>query len=210
VTTATGLSRFAARAADRPARGGTRPRLGADLTPARVLLRRHPRALAAGLAALAVLLGVTAVGTRPAGVPVLVASGWLPSGTRLSPADLLVVSLPTADVPHDALAVPGAALGQLLAGPVDAGEPLTRARLLQRGGLPAGAVLAPVRLADPAVAALLTTGERVDLLAGRSVLAAGVTVVGTPGNGLVLVAAAPAQALALSGASAISALVVAP
>ena len=95
----------------------------------------------------------------------------LPAGTVLTSGDLGVARLPPAAAPAGTVADPG----QLVrAGPgrgVRAGEPITDARLVGPGLtalLPDGQVAAPVRLADLAVAALVRTGDRIDVLADRA------------------------------------------
>ena len=83
-------------------------------------------------------------------------------------------------------------MGRVLAGAVRAAEPLTDARLVGPGLtalLPAGQVAAPVRLADLAVAALVRTGDRVDVLATP------------PGSPTADVVAAAAVVLAAAGPS---------
>ncbi|MCW2679475.1 MAG: hypothetical protein JWM62_876, partial [Frankiales bacterium] len=57
------------------------------------------------------------------------------------------------------------AAGRLVAGPVRRGEALTDVRLLGAALLPAGSQVAvPVRLAEPATAALVRAGDLVDVL----------------------------------------------
>ncbi|WP_405582574.1 hypothetical protein [Streptomyces sp. NBC_01190] len=92
---------------------------------------------------------------------------------------------------------------------------------------PQTSVRAPVRIADAAVAGLLHPGDRVDVLAGVRVVAAGVTVVavpavaqappdtaavsdaGAPGGALIVLTVPRRIAAALSGAAATSPLAVA-
>jgi Flp pilus assembly protein CpaB len=81
--------------------------------------------------------------------------------------DLRDVSAPAQLVP-DAALDRTAAVGQVLLAPVAAGETITSARLSGSGllvGTAPDTVALPVRLADPAAAALLVPGDRVDLLA---------------------------------------------
>jgi hypothetical protein len=118
----------------------------------------------------------------------------------------------------------------VLAGSVRAGEPLTDVRLVGAGLtalLEPGQVAAAVRLADLAVAALVRTGDRVDVLAsppeadraetvvaGALVLAAGTPGTGgsaaatDPADGLILVAVDGATAARLAAAAASSTLTV--
>lgn len=105
---------------------------------------------------------------RPAAVGVAVAAADLPAGTVLSRAELTVARLPASVVPSGTVPEAAPLVGRVLAGSVRAGEPLTDVRLVGAGLtrlLPEGLVAAPVRLADLAVAALVHTGDRVDVLA---------------------------------------------
>lgn len=135
----------------------------------------HRRLLAAGLAAAAVALTISAVRPAPPVTEaVLAAARDLPGGLALGHADLRRVELPPDAVPAGALRPGAAVAGQVLAGPMRSGEPLTDARLVGPtllAGLAEGRgrfVAAPVRIADPAVVALLRPGDRVDVLAAES------------------------------------------
>jgi pilus assembly protein CpaB len=126
---------------------------------------------------------------------------------------------PAAARPPTAVPDAGPLVGRVLAGGVRAGEPLTDARLVGPGLtalLPADLVAAPVRLADLAVAALVRTGDRVDVLAAlpdgeeAERVAAGVLVLAAPGPasadpdpaaGLLVLAVDPATAARLAAAS---------
>lgn len=104
----------------------------------------------------------------PAAVRVTVAATDLPAGTVLTADHLAVARLPPEFAPTGTSADPGALVGRVLAGAARAAEPITDARLVGPGLtalLPDGQVAAPVRLADLAVAALVRTGDRVDVLA---------------------------------------------
>lgn len=182
-----------------------------------LLLRR----VAAAVLAVAAL--VVAVSPDPAAerVGVLVAARDLSPGTPLQPADVTVAAWPPGLVPGGALRAVSEADGRVPAGPVRAGEPLTDLRLIgpelavRAGGPDASAV--PLRPADPAVAALLSPGSRVDVIAGGPagprVLAAraGVVAVLPPAAGgvgagsdsgpLVLVALPEAEATAVAAAT---------
>lgn len=143
---------------------------------------RHRVLLAAGLAAATVATGLTAVSPEQEPVvPVLIASRDLAAGAELAPEDLAAALVPTALVPAGALLDRSDALGRLVAGPVRRGEPLTDVRLLGAGLLEAGLrgaaagsddpaaprpddVAVPLRLTEPAVAALVRAGDRVDVL----------------------------------------------
>jgi pilus assembly protein CpaB len=138
--------------------------------------RGWPRALAlrrCTSAALVLLAAVLALRPNPARgaptAPVLVAAHDLAPGRTLTPDDLRLVSAPAELVPPAALDSVEAATGRVLAGAAATGEPITRARLVGPDNtrlLTSGtdAVAVPVRLADPAVADLLSPGTRVDVV----------------------------------------------
>ncbi|MVA76604.1 Flp pilus assembly protein CpaB [Auraticoccus sp. F435] len=185
----------------------------------------HRRTLAAGCAVLAVLATVAAVSPEaPEASPVVVAGGPLPGGTRLSGTDLEVRRVDAAALPDAALTDPAALVGRTLTAPVTAGTMLTEADVVApRGEQTDGGVLAPVRVSDPEVAALLRVGDRVDVLGADPgtgevvVLAPDARVASVPtapaegglfspgssgGGALLLVEVPPATALRLAGASA--------
>jgi Flp pilus assembly protein CpaB len=149
-----------------------------------VLRRRRP--LAALLTAVAVAAGVhAAAGPAPASVPVVVAARDLPAGASLSGSDLRTVRFAPGSAPEGIVADP---VGQVLAGPLRAGEPVTDVRLVGPGltsGRP-DLVAVPVRLPDPGMVALLHVGDRIDLVAtdpqqgGARVVAGGVPVLAIP------------------------------
>lgn len=90
----------------------------------------------------------------------------LPGGAVLRAADLQTVALTHDATPDGALTEVAAVPGRRLAGPVNAREVLTNATVVsERTASGPGRVLAPVRIADPEVVALLRTGEEVDVLA---------------------------------------------
>jgi pilus assembly protein CpaB len=138
-------------------------------------LRGWPRRLAIRrLVAVLLVLAAVVLAVRPQPrdtdtVPMLVAARDLPPGTTLGDADLTVSRLPPSLRPKAALTDPAQARGRVLAAATTAGEPLTGARLLGRentsltSGDPSAAAV-PFRLADPAVASLLTAGLRVDVV----------------------------------------------
>ncbi|TIC79136.1 pilus assembly protein CpaB [Nocardioides sp. GY 10127] len=146
-------------------------RLGAARRRLRALVLGHRRLLAAGLTAVAVAAGLHAVSTPPpASVEVVVAAADLPAGHVVAPDDLTSVAQLPGAVPEDVVADP---VGAVLAGPVSAGEPLTRARLVGPGLASPGLAAVPVRLPDAGTAALLDVGDTVDLLATGSGSGAG-------------------------------------
>ncbi len=197
-------------------------------------LARHRRALAAGFLALATATGLLVLAPHPASPetrPVVVASRDLPAGSTVHAADLRVLRVAPGSAAHGAFADPASVRGQVLAGDVRALEPVTDVRLL-RAPLVSGddLVMTAVRLADADAAALLRTGDRVDVLAatvrdvalGGAAAAPAVTVAravrvlalprppgGSGGSlgvhdqgALVVLAATAAEARALAGADA--------
>lgn len=137
---------------------------------------------------LAALLALRPVaGAREPTQPMVVAARDLAPGTSLSVGDVRVVPAPGIVRPAAGLGSVDEVAGRVLTGPVGAGEPITAARLvgpentrLVTGG--GDAVAVPVRLADAAVADLLTPGARVDVVTvdphgGGALLAADATVV---------------------------------
>lgn len=151
--------------------------------PRRLAIRRLVAVL---LVLAAAVLAIRPQPREPDTVPMLVASRDLPPGTTLRATDMSVSRLSPSLRPRSALTDPAQATGRVLAGATTAGEPLTSARLvgpanthLTTGDPSAAAV--PFRLADPAVAGLLTPGLRVDVVtvsptASAIVLAANATV----------------------------------
>jgi Flp pilus assembly protein CpaB len=135
------------------------------------LIGKWPRLCAAGICLLLAL--TSAVGAKRSGdksaasLPVVVAAHSLPAGHTLTRGDLTVARWPSGLRPGNARADPADALGQRLAGPVAAREPITASRLVGRdlmSGLTGGLVAAPVTLDDPHGADLVHAGDRVDLL----------------------------------------------
>lgn len=161
---------------------GPPPPLPAVRAPLR---RRAQHALWRGrLLLVAVCLGLAA-GTAveavrpapPATVAVVVPARDVRAGAPLSTADLAVAHLPAGTVPAGTWSDVADADGRTPAVDLPAGQPLTPGLLVGealRG--PPGTVVAPVRLDDPAVAALLAPGLRVDLVAARPEGGAGTTV----------------------------------
>ncbi|MFI7677583.1 Flp pilus assembly protein CpaB [Actinophytocola sp. NPDC049390] len=138
-------------------------------------LRGWPRRLAVRRAvAVLLLLAAAVLALRPQArnadtVPMLVAARDLPPGTTLRATDVTVSHLAPALRPSAALTNPSQVAGRVLAGATTAGEPVTSARLLgaENTRLTTGdrsAAAVPFRLADPAVAGLLTPGLRVDVV----------------------------------------------
>ncbi len=143
--------------------------LRSRLYRAQRLTARYRRPLAAVLAAASVLAFVHVLAPPPPPTTaVLVASHDLVGGSALSSSDLRVVSLAESVVPSTALVSSGSAVGRTLAGPISAGELITRTRLVSPGlaaGFGADRVSVPVRVADAGAVDLLRVGDRVDLYA---------------------------------------------
>jgi Flp pilus assembly protein CpaB len=187
---------------------------------------RSPVHLARQVASAALIVLALLLALRPApapavsggqdSVPVVVSARDLPPGTVLRAGDLTTARYPRAAAPTGVTGDRKELLQRVLAGGVRAREPITDARLVGPGVtalLPAGQVAAPVRLADLAVAALVHTGDRVDVLAtttdapSAEVVAEGALVVATTGTdekagaGLLLLAVDDATAAHLTAAA---------
>ncbi len=187
-------------------------------------MSRHRVLLAGGLAAAAVAASLSAVSPTPEQtVPVVTAAKELVAGTPLTPDDLVAAAVPRALVPAGALTDVNAVLGRLVAGPVRRGEPLTDVRLLGTELLrrpAAGAsdeVVVPVRVAEPAAAALVRPGDRIDVLGASPEGGTAATEVATavrvlsvpelgddPGEGALLVVAASRATASRLAAAAVS------
>ena len=183
----------------------------------RALARRRVL-LSSGLAAAAVAAGLSAVApTAEPEVEVLTASRDLVAGVPLAADDLATASLPAGVVPAGVLFDAAAAVGRLVAGPVRQGEPLTDVRLLGAALLTDDDVALPVRVAEPATAALVRAGDVVDVLSASpeggvaaAVVATGLTVLSVPalgddaGEGALLVLAADRPTAARLAAAAVT------
>ncbi|SDF27870.1 Flp pilus assembly protein CpaB [Blastococcus aurantiacus] len=192
------------------------PRIRRPRSPA-LLARRAAAALLAAVAlVMALRPGPAADAAAPQLQPVVVAARSLDAGRALAAADLALGHYPPGTAPGGVVAEPDLLVGRVLAGAVRAGEPITDTRLVGPGLtslLPDGQVAAPVRLADLAVAGLVRTGDRVDVLAtepgaGRAeTLAPGARVLAAGGSGddptagLLLVAVDDATAARLAAAA---------
>ena len=127
----------------------------------------HRRKLAVVAAIAAVLTGLSAA--APAG-PVMItavrARTQLAGGTVLSASDIGVDRVAAADVPDGVVTDPDDLVGKTLAAPVAANQMMTLlATTLSRGAVAADHVIAPLKLADSAQAALLQPGDVVDVIA---------------------------------------------
>ncbi len=163
----------------------TRLRRAAHGVRRSVLARR--RLLAALLTAVAVTAGLRAASApAPATVPVTVAAHDLPGGVVVGADDVTTSRFAPGSVPDDLVEQP---VGRLLAAPLTRGEPVSSARLVGpslSASAPSGVQAMPVRLPDPATAALLQVGDLVDLVStdpaegGSRVLAHRVAVLALP------------------------------
>ena len=183
----------------------------------RALARRRVL-LSSGLAAAAVAAGLSAVApTAEPQVQVLTAARELVAGVPLAADDLATASLPAGVVPAGALVDAASVVGRLVAGPVRQGEPLTDVRLLGTALLAGDDVAVPVRVAEPATAALVRAGNVVDVLSASpeggvaaAVVATGLTVLSVPalgddaGEGALLVLAADRPTAARLAAAAVT------
>ena len=101
-------------------------------------------------------------------------------GHVLTRGDLAVADWPTDLKPGGAVADPATLVGMALAAGMSRGEPVTDARVRGPGlltGVRPGLVAAHVRLADPAMGAMATPGDHVDLISSSGqMVAAGVLV----------------------------------
>lgn len=136
----------------------------------------------------AVLTGISAA--APEGPPtatVVRATAELPGGTRLSAAHLRVDEVVAADAPEGVVDNPASLVGRTVAAPVAEGQIMTELAVTSaRDPAGRGRVLAPLRLADAEVVALLRAGDVVDVLAAdaqseqANIAGRGVRVVSVP------------------------------
>jgi pilus assembly protein CpaB len=136
----------------------------------------------------AVLTGISAAAPEgPAMITVVKAKSQLPGGAVLSAEDLVIDLVAASDVPNGALSDPHALIGRTLAVPVAENQMMTPLTMIAaRTSVSPGNVIAPLRLADTALAALLRPGDVVDVIAADTqaeqavVVAAGARVVTIP------------------------------
>lgn len=127
----------------------------------------HRRKLAI-VAAIAAVLSAVAAAAPPAPPTsrVVRATTDLTSGAIVRSSDITVSSIAEDALPRGALVDPTAVVGRRLIGPVADGQVLTALDLLGTSwGIGPGHVIAPLRLADSEVAALLQPGALIDVIA---------------------------------------------
>jgi Flp pilus assembly protein CpaB len=201
--------------------------LSESIAPYTRRLRRHRRIGVAALTAAAVLasLRVLAPAPPPSALAV-VAAHDLDAGARLTADDLRAVTVARSLMPQTGSLPMADAVGQVLAAPMRAGEVLTDRALIGPSllaGYAPGAVAAAIRLPDADIAALLHTGDRLDVYSAQgdlvhpaSLVAADVAVIAVPEplapgeqGAIVVLAATPDQAARLAQASATTGVAVA-
>jgi pilus assembly protein CpaB len=181
-------------------------------------VRWHRRKLAVLAALAAVLTGLAATASEgPPTLTVVRAAGKLAGGTLLDASDLELSRVVERDAPEGAIQAIDELVGRRLAGPVAEGQILTPLALAASAAdATRGRVVAPLRLADADLAALLRAGDLVDVIAANdqtadaSVIAQVVRVVSVPEpmdgaeavtGALVLVEVTPETARALAQAA---------
>jgi Flp pilus assembly protein CpaB len=151
------------------------------------------RLVAVGLVAVAVWLVVRAILPVPAdaGVPTVVLAHDLPLGSTLTSADLRVERRAADERPAGAFDEVGAAIGQVVSGPVRDGEIVTTARFrgaTQLAGLGPGFVAVSLPLSDPVLLGSVRPADTVSVLAAGTgqplVIAAPVLATDRPGSGV--------------------------
>ena len=138
--------------------------------PLRALARAaswHRRKLAVLAAIAAVLTGISAAAPEgPAMITVVKAKSQLPGGTVVSASDLVLDRVVAADAPKGVITDPMAMVGRTLAVPVAENQMMTPlTATAARSSVRQGHVIAPLRLADSALATLLRPGDVVDVIA---------------------------------------------
>jgi pilus assembly protein CpaB len=123
--------------------------------------------LAVVAAIAAVLTGVSAAApTGPPTIRVVRATSQLAAGSVVSAQDVAVSDVAEDAVPNGALVDPAAVINRRVLGPVAEGQVLTQLHVFGRqADVYPGHVVAPLRIPDPEVAALLEPGSRIDVIA---------------------------------------------
>ena len=154
------------RSATRPAPGLSRRR-GSPLRQLARAASWHRRKLAVLAAVATVLTGLAAAAPpAPPTVAVVRTTTALAGGVVVTARDVEVVDLPRRDLPDETTADVDGLVGRRLAAPVPRHQVLTVDALASAdAAVGPGRVLAPVRLADADVVALLRPGDLVDVIA---------------------------------------------
>jgi Flp pilus assembly protein CpaB len=161
-------------------------------------------------------------------VRAIAAARDLPAGAALGGDDIAAVNIPPSLLPAGSFTDTPGLEGKQLAAPLRKGQLLSDAQLVGPGlltGAAPGSAAVPLRMADPASIQLVSPGQLVNVVltngngyeqaSSSKVLASSVPVLWTSGQegqsgqwlgtgdseGLIVVAATPAQASALAGAS---------
>ena len=99
-------------------------------------------------------------------ITVVKARTQLPGGAVVSAADLVLDQVVASDVPEGVLTDPNDLIGKTLVGPVAEDQMLTPlSTTAAHASVLPGHVIAPLKLGDPALAALLRPGDAVDVIA---------------------------------------------
>lgn len=153
-----------------PSRAPARPRSIPSRRPLRSLGRAvswHRRKLAVLAALFAVLTGLAAA--APDGPPTLSVvrtRSQLSGGISVAAGDVEMARVAVGDVPQGALTDLAEVVGQTLAAPAADGQIITALAFASaRSAITRGRVLAPLRLADADLAALVRPGDQVDVIA---------------------------------------------
>lgn len=152
----------------RSTRGGSTRRRTAASAPVRSRRARWRRQVlrrTAAFLALVAALALTAARMAPDTMTTVIAvEHTLPAGHLLAAEDLSTVEVP-AGLATTSPTTAAEVIGRRLAGPIDAGEPLSRSRLtpLDQAHLPPGTAPVHVLAADPAALDLLHPGALVDV-----------------------------------------------
>jgi pilus assembly protein CpaB len=149
----------------------------------------HRRKLAVVAAVATVLTGLSAAAPEgPATTTVVKVKSQLPAGMLLSASDLVLDRVIASDVPEGVLTDPNELVGKTLAAPVAQNQMMTLLNVISaRTSVRPGHVIAPLRLGDAALTALLRPGDVVDVVAAdpeggdpATVVASNVRVVTVP------------------------------
>jgi pilus assembly protein CpaB len=149
----------------------------------------HRRKLAVVAAIASVLTGISAAAPEgPATITVVKARSQLSGGMLLSASDLVVDRVVASDAPEGVLTDPNQLVGKTLVAPVAQNQMMTLlTTTAARTSVLPGHVIAPLRLGDSALTALLRPGDVVDVVAAdpeagepATVVASNVRVVTVP------------------------------